>query len=412
MKHPKSWSGVWRAIGLGIAALTVLAGCSSGGVVDDAGRPISDVYGLFVKGDLRLKCEFSCAFASGAHRKEIGGLYQNQLWKDLALSVAEVNFSGNLSYFYLGRAAEGLGLYQTADIYYRLSNAASYKCPGDQCEGIVLPFEAKAGLERIASVLPRAPAPMAVPPAQAKASTFSSTAPAVKESSEAHLNTNTQALPAEIVIRPVSAAEWKEIIGGQDNAVNIDFLDRKAYALVEIVPALIEAGNKQEASEKILRILTITQYRRSIKEDDATDRTITATKKYLSSQGVKQSVIDGSIINFKNAFPSYVANSSSIKSSTEKSNKFVPPRKPSVNEEKLLKAAVRAGLKDPDSARFGPMLIYKNKHACVDVNAKNAFGGYVGAHTIFVSKTEGGWSYILDMIKMSTCQIALIKFEN
>lgn len=41
---------------------------------------------------------------------------------------------------------------------------------------------------------------------------------------------------------------------------------------------------------------------------------------------------------------------------------------------------VRAGLKDPESARFSDVRISADgKYACGEVNAKNAMGGYVGS---------------------------------
>ncbi|WP_036052429.1 hypothetical protein [Bradyrhizobium sp. URHD0069] len=45
------------------------------------------------------------------------------------------------------------------------------------------------------------------------------------------------------------------------------------------------------------------------------------------------------------------------------------------------KAVVRANLRDPDSAQFQDIIVFRhgNKHtACGSVNSKNGFGGYVG----------------------------------
>ena len=52
--------------------------------------------------------------------------------------------------------------------------------------------------------------------------------------------------------------------------------------------------------------------------------------------------------------------------------------------------AVLSALKDPESARFGRE--YQNGNfGCIEVNAKNAFGGYVGKKTAVVRKIGNGW---------------------
>lgn len=69
---------------------------------------------------------------------------------------------------------------------------------------------------------------------------------------------------------------------------------------------------------------------------------------------------------------------------------------PSAEEQLILKQATIASLKDPDSARFnGQMVIVDNKSACVEVNAKNTFGGYTGYQQAMLMKIDGiGWQVI------------------
>lgn len=70
-----------------------------------------------------------------------------------------------------------------------------------------------------------------------------------------------------------------------------------------------------------------------------------------------------------------------------------------------VKEAVRKGLVDPDSAKFGKITIFDQKSkdgkveqgACVTVNAKNSFGGYVGEKQLYLSKTDDGWLYIMSL---------------
>jgi hypothetical protein len=75
------------------------------------------------------------------------------------------------------------------------------------------------------------------------------------------------------------------------------------------------------------------------------------------------------------------------------SPKFI---KPNQKELAAIKKAALKSLKDPDSAKFNnEVTIINYKYACIGVNAKNAFGGYVGFHQITLFKHETiGWSAI------------------
>ncbi|QHE86413.1 hypothetical protein [Hydrogenophaga sp. BPS33] len=69
--------------------------------------------------------------------------------------------------------------------------------------------------------------------------------------------------------------------------------------------------------------------------------------------------------------------------------------RPATSSEKLqITQAVQRSLIDPDSARFGDVLVLPNKHACVAVNSKNRFGGYTGFQMAFVSFLEGSWHFM------------------
>jgi len=114
----------------------------------------------FKNGDARLRCQMHCAITWGLYRDRAKALYNARAWNELALNVLRIGYADDLSYFYLGKAAEGLGLYRAAENYYRLSRAASLKCAdvyGD-CYGFVLPRDAR----------PTAPAVAANKPAEVK----------------------------------------------------------------------------------------------------------------------------------------------------------------------------------------------------------------------------------------------------
>ena len=76
----------------------------------------------------------------------------------------------------------------------------------------------------------------------------------------------------------------------------------------------------------------------------------------------------------------------------------VPPAKlsvPNADQQALFKHVVLGSLKDPDSAKFGEMvLVDDGKGACVEVNAKNGFGGYTGYQQAILMNYERinlGW---------------------
>lgn len=58
--------------------------------------------------------------------------------------------------------------------------------------------------------------------------------------------------------------------------------------------------------------------------------------------------------------------------------------------EQIKKAVVRSFF-DPEAARFGQVTVLSNELACVSVNGKNRFGGYVGESPTVASKIEGQW---------------------
>lgn len=75
----------------------------------------------------------------------------------------------------------------------------------------------------------------------------------------------------------------------------------------------------------------------------------------------------------------------------EKMKAFRPP----TSSEKLqITQAVQQSLIDPESARFGDILVLPNKYACVAVNSKNRFGGYTGFQMVFAGVMEGSWQFL------------------
>ncbi len=99
---------------------------------------------------LRLNCEVSCSGKWGTERRTAKTLYDDEKWQDLVIKVTNVGFKNNQTYFYLGRAAEGLNYKDAALIYYRLA-LKSPDCNGlfNVCDGLLLPKLIYDGLEKI-----------------------------------------------------------------------------------------------------------------------------------------------------------------------------------------------------------------------------------------------------------------------
>lgn len=63
---------------------------------------------------------------------------------------------------------------------------------------------------------------------------------------------------------------------------------------------------------------------------------------------------------------------------------------------------VRAGLKDPESAKWVAEVIYKDK-ACIVFNAKNSFGGYTGNQSAWLSSLRNATDWALERIDDRPC---------
>lgn len=72
-------------------------------------------------------------------------------------------------------------------------------------------------------------------------------------------------------------------------------------------------------------------------------------------------------------------------------------------EESAAKNAVLVDLKDPDSAKFGDFQMVGRDGACLEVNARNSFGGYTGATYMSLIKIEGEWAALTDSGSLDIC---------
>ena len=114
--------------------IQLLAGCTS-----LLPRPKSDsLYTDFLDGDIRLECSISCAWTFGTNVPTLIQLYNAGLWKELAEKVYTIGFNQNISYFYLGRAAEELNKPTAAETYYKLAKSGP-SCILNGCSGFKFP---------------------------------------------------------------------------------------------------------------------------------------------------------------------------------------------------------------------------------------------------------------------------------
>src|SRR5687768_1362056 len=88
---------------------------------------LSEPFERFKSGKAAFDCTVACSMSYARAKDEWQRLHEKQAWRDLAVSVMQVGYLGELSYFMLGEAARGLGFQDAADAYYQRSRAAALK---------------------------------------------------------------------------------------------------------------------------------------------------------------------------------------------------------------------------------------------------------------------------------------------
>jgi hypothetical protein len=73
------------------------------------------------QGNLVLDCGAKCSFTWIAKVQQIHQFDTAERWQDLAQAVMQIGYGQDLSYYYLGQAAQGLGYQDAAIKYYRYS---------------------------------------------------------------------------------------------------------------------------------------------------------------------------------------------------------------------------------------------------------------------------------------------------
>jgi len=98
-------------------------------------------YEAFKQGALELTCK-NCSLKFYMNQSDFKKLHEKQDWRGLAQNVIKIGYEFDLSYYYLGVAAKGLGLIEPSKVYFRkakelsgtldstCSNAKMIKCNG------------------------------------------------------------------------------------------------------------------------------------------------------------------------------------------------------------------------------------------------------------------------------------------
>ena len=93
-------------------------------------------------------------------RPKMWAAFHGQDWAGLSQLVLQAGFDNDLSWYYLGASAEGLGYLPAAKIYFMRSVQSVHHCngqiTGDMCGGSRLPADAIAGYRRVATALSQA----------------------------------------------------------------------------------------------------------------------------------------------------------------------------------------------------------------------------------------------------------------
>ena len=141
----------WLRAGLLGAACAALLACA----VERPSLTPDQTIALLGTGRPLLSCREACLDPWLQAQPEAGSLLANGRWRELAILVASVGYQDDLSIYYLGRAAQGLGYRAAAVGYYRQSTELSGTSIGcaylsRQCGGVSLPGEPAA---RVAALL-------------------------------------------------------------------------------------------------------------------------------------------------------------------------------------------------------------------------------------------------------------------
>jgi hypothetical protein len=110
-----------RVVCVATLGTTMVTACT----LKNVNVPPDELMRQFQAGQPMLDCQLDCSAAWGANRQKVKTLDATGRWQDLALLVMQIGYMDDLSYYYLGHAAENLGYWQAAQRYYRIAERIS-----------------------------------------------------------------------------------------------------------------------------------------------------------------------------------------------------------------------------------------------------------------------------------------------
>jgi hypothetical protein len=113
---------------------------------------LSEPFERFKSGNAVFDCRLQCAWSYTRARSDWKALHDKGAWRDLAISVMQVGYLSDLSYFLLAEAAKGLNLIEASAAYYKraLEAGKEHGCGSgaDECAGFEVQKLSSAALAR------------------------------------------------------------------------------------------------------------------------------------------------------------------------------------------------------------------------------------------------------------------------
>ncbi|HEX6320610.1 MAG TPA: M48 family metallopeptidase [Burkholderiales bacterium] len=113
---------------------------------------LSEPFERFKSGTAVFDCRLQCAWSYTRARSDWKALHDKGAWRDLAISVMQVGYLSDLSYFLLAEAAKGLNLIEASATYYTraLDAGKEHGCGSgaDECAGFEVQKLSSAALVR------------------------------------------------------------------------------------------------------------------------------------------------------------------------------------------------------------------------------------------------------------------------
>jgi hypothetical protein len=149
-----------------IAMLALLAGGVSLTTGCAVQHPLPDatareaLFDRFAAGEVELQCRFDCSYTYEENASYIAQLYNNKMWRELAVLISHIGYRQNLTWYMLGVSADGLGYRDAAARYYEKALLERNQCgiwedyrreKRDSCGGLKVNVEAQRRREAILS---------------------------------------------------------------------------------------------------------------------------------------------------------------------------------------------------------------------------------------------------------------------